>query len=95
MTEITLPWPPKELSPNSRTHWRKSAPIRAAYRKACYVLTKQAGAVIDWDGDIHVWIDFYPPDRRARDDDNMIHAFKSGRDGMADAMGVNDKPLRF
>ncbi len=47
-----------------------------------------------WDGDIHLWIDFYPPDRRHRDDDNMIAAFKSGRDGLADALKVNDKRFR-
>ena len=94
MIEITLPWPPRELSPNSRTHWRKAAPIKAKYRDACYILTKQARAVIDWEGDIHAWIDFYPPDRRHRDDDNMIAAFKSGRDGVAEALGVNDKRFR-
>lgn len=95
MMQITLPWPPKELSPNSRTHWRKAAPIKAQYRDACYILAKQSSAVIDWDGDVHVWIDFYPPDRRARDDDNMVAAFKAGRDGIADALGVNDKRFRI
>ena len=94
MIEITLPWPPRELSPNSRTHWRKAAPIKACYRHACYILTKQARAVVDWEGDIHAWIDFYPPDRRHRDDANMIAAFKSGRDGVAEALGVNDKRFR-
>jgi len=95
MTELVLPWPPRELSPNARAHWRKAAPIKAAYRRACYVLAKQSGIVIDWEGDVHVWIDFLPPDRRARDDDNMISAFKAGRDGVADALGVNDKRFRI
>ena len=43
------------------------------------------------EGRLHLWIDFYPPDRRARDDDNMIASFKSGRDGIADALGIDDK----
>lgn len=91
---IVLPWPPKDLSPNARLHWSKKSKAAKAYREACRVITLQAGEKIDWEGDIHVWIDFYPPDRRARDDDNMIAAFKSGRDGMADALKVNDKRFR-
>ena len=93
---IVLPWPPKELSPNARLHWSKKSKAAATYRHACYMLAIQAGAKagIPWDGDIHLWIDFYPPDRRQRDDDNMIAAFKSGRDGLAQAFGVNDKRFR-
>lgn len=93
--KITLPWPPKELNPNARLHWSKKSKAAAKYRTACHLLTLEAGLRgIDWDGDIHVFIDFYPPDRRARDDDNMIAAFKSGRDGIAQALGVNDKRFR-
>ena len=92
--EVTLPWPPSELNPNKRLHWRRLSDAKKSYRQACYALAKQAGLSVDWEGDIHVWIDFYPPDRRARDDDNMIASFKSGRDGLADALGVNDKRFR-
>jgi len=35
-------------------------------------------------------IEFLPPDRRKRDDDNMLAAFKAGRDGLADALGIDD-----
>lgn len=95
MIAITLPWPPKELSPNSRTHWRKKAPITKAYRAACWALCKQTGVRVDWDGDIHVWVDYYPPDRRARDQDNMLSSSKALFDGLADALGVNDKRFRL
>lgn len=92
---ITLPFPPADLNPNKRLHWSKKAKAAAAYRKECHLLTLEAGCRgVDWDGDIHVWIDFFPPDRRGRDDDNLISAFKSGRDGIADALGVNDKRFR-
>jgi crossover junction endodeoxyribonuclease RusA len=40
---------------------------------------------------LHLWLEFYPPDRRPRDDDNMVASFKAGRDGIAQAMGINDK----
>ena len=86
--QVTLPWPPKDLNPNVRLHWSKKAKAAAMYRNACHALTLEAGLRgIPWEGDVHVWIDFYPPDKRHRDDDNMIAAFKSGRDGVAEAGG--------
>jgi crossover junction endodeoxyribonuclease RusA len=95
MNEITLPWPPKDLSPNSRVHWARKSKAAKTYRALCNIITKQSGAKVDWDGVIHVWMDFYPPDKRRRDDDNMIGSFKSGRDGMAEALGVDDKRFRI
>jgi crossover junction endodeoxyribonuclease RusA len=95
VTEIVFPWPPGALNPNKRCHWSVKSKAAKGYREACHLLTKQSGALIDWDGDVHVWIDFYPPDKRHRDDDNMIAAFKSGRDGMADALGIDDKRIRI
>lgn len=93
---VTFPWMPKALNPNQRLHWSVVSKAKKSYRKACYTLALEAGLRgVDWEGDIHLWIDFYPPDRRQRDDDNMIAAFKSGRDGLADALGVNDKRFRI
>lgn len=95
MNEITMPWPPKALSPNARVHWSKRSKAVKAYRHACWALAKQAGLQALPDGELHLWITFFPPDRRHRDDDNMIAAFKSGRDGLADALGVDDKRFRI
>jgi crossover junction endodeoxyribonuclease RusA len=91
---LILPWPPRALSPNARTHWRKKAPIAKAYKEACWALTLESGLVAPEDGKIALWLDFYPPDRRARDDDNMIASFKHGRDGVALALGIDDKRFR-
>lgn len=92
MNTVTLPWPPKQLSPNARTHWRAKAPITKAYRAECAWLCKAAKLTApETDGRIHLWIDFYAPDRRHRDDDNLVASFKSGRDGIADALGIDDK----
>lgn len=30
-----FPWPPKELSPNARVHWRALAKAKREYREAC------------------------------------------------------------
>lgn len=95
MTELRLPWPPKELSPNARVHWSKKAPIAKAYKKACWALTLEAGLVVPDSGDIHLFVDYYPPDRRQRDQDNMISASKALFDGIAAALGVNDKRFRL
>ena len=91
---VTLPWPPKGLSPNARTHWRKKAPIAKAYKQACWALTLEAGVVVPDSPRLALWLDFYPPDRRSRDDDNLVAAFKSGRDGLALALGIDDKRFR-
>ena len=92
MMEVTLPWPPSALSPNARVHWRRRAVIARQYRDACFVLARNAGLKsVPWEGPIQLQLDFIPPTRHARDDDNLIAAFKSGRDGLARALRVDDK----
>lgn len=97
---IELPWPPKELTPNAkrRKHWSVYRKPAANYRELCFWLTVQhlraEGLAISPSGlRIHS-VTFYPPDRRCRDDDGMIGAFKAGRDGVADALGVDDHTFR-
>jgi crossover junction endodeoxyribonuclease RusA len=43
---------------------------------------------------MHLKITFVPPTRQARDLDNCLAAIKSGIDGMADALKVNDRDFR-
>lgn len=89
MSDLTLPWPPAACSPNARVHWIKKSRAAKAYRAACHVLTKQAGIQAPQGGALLV-LEFVPPDRRRRDDDNLLAMFKAGRDGLADALGVDD-----
>lgn len=91
MIELRLPWPPKELSPNARVHWSKRSKAAAAYRRECAWLVRAAGIKAPDSERIALWIDFFPPDKRQRDDDNLLAAFKAGRDGIADALDINDK----
>lgn len=93
MSMIELPWPPKELSPNARVHWSKKIKAAKRYRADCYLLTK-ASALSVPEGDIILSLEFVPPDRRARDDDNCVAAFKAGRDGIAEALGIDDSRFR-
>lgn len=91
MTSLVLPWPPKELSPNARVHWSKKSKAAKAYRADCHILCRQAGLTAPKGRSIILTLEFVPPDRRHRDDDNMLAAFKSGRDGIADALGIDDR----
>ena len=90
-TLVLLDWPPAALSPNARGHWSKRAKAAKKYRKDCYALAKIEKLGVDWDGPVHLYVTFFPPDRRNRDDDNLVASFKSGRDGIADALGIDDK----
>lgn len=98
--EVELPWPSPTLSPNARPHWALLAKTKKAYRARCWVLGLQAGLghVADLKAApaaVLVHLDFYPPDRRARDWDNLVASMKSGLDGLADAMGVDDSRWRL
>jgi crossover junction endodeoxyribonuclease RusA len=95
--QVTLPFPPKELNPNQRNHWSVLARAKKRYRELCWVLALKAGltpeAVKGWEAaDVH--LNFYPPDRRGRDGDNMLAAMKAGIDGLADAVGMDDKHFK-
>lgn len=89
---ILLPFPPKELSPNARLHWAKTAKAKKSYRMECFIEAKRQGIIKQsTNKPIKVSLVFYPPDQRKRDWDNMLAAAKSGLDGLADALGVDDR----
>lgn len=90
---LTLPWPPKELSPNYAGHWAPQASAKKKYRFAVWALALQAKWKVPEEGKIRLEIEFYPPDKRKRDKDNMVGSFKAGQDGLADAWGVNDNRI--
>ena len=93
MTPITLAWPDRKLHPNARVHWAAKAKAAKAARAEGYFAAMQAQwGHITWPatGRLHLWIDFYPPDRRHRDDDGLLTSIKPHRDGIADAMAIND-----
>ncbi len=100
-TIIVLPWPDKRLTPNAkrRKHWSFYRPAANADRAKGLFLTLEAlGAdakrMFDDGEPLPLTIRFYPPDRRHRDDDGMIATFKHMRDGIADAIAVEDRWFR-
>jgi len=91
MADLILGWPAKALHPNARVHWAVRARAAREARQTAAWATKAAWARLTLpDGPLHLWIDFFPPDRRKRDDDGLLAAFKPHRDGIADALGIDD-----
>lgn len=89
--QLTLPWPPTALSPNTRQHWSALARAKKSYRAACAWTAKEQGARPMVAQRLHLTITFVPPNRRAHDLDNCLARIKSGLDGLADVLGVDDK----
>ena len=91
IARVTLPWPPKELSPNARLHWSRLAKAKKAYRAECALQARMQGVGSAGVQNLHVSLVFYPPTRRAFDLDNALARMKSGLDGLAGVLGVDDK----
>ena len=95
MIEVVLGWPPSDLSPNKRLHWAKVASAKKHYRQACLSVTKEQlkkyGKCNNLPERLVLEMTFIPPDRRSYDRDNLVARMKSGIDGLADALRINDK----
>ena len=91
VARLILPWPPKELSPNFRAHWSNLARAKKAYREACARAAREQGMRPVKADKLHLSLTFYAPTRRAYDLDNALARMKSGLDGLADVLGVDDK----
>jgi crossover junction endodeoxyribonuclease RusA len=93
---VTIPMTiPPGLSPNARTHWaQRSRLVREARTAAYYAARKErvelgqpAGPLV-----LHVLI-AWEARRRVQDDDNAWAGLKAFRDGLADALGVDDRHM--
>ena len=91
---IELPWPSAALSPNSRKKWDMNKAKKAAKAYA-WTMTKSLMGPLgivpgSWEGPVAVQYTFHPAMERGRDDDNFAARMKSGRDGIALALGIDD-----
>lgn len=90
MIRIELPWPSRSLSPNARKHWAELSRAKKQARADGYQCAVLHGVKnVRWKG-VNARYVFHPPDKRKRDDDNLMACMKAYRDGIADAMGVDD-----
>lgn len=90
---LLLPWPPKILSPNARPHWGALSRAKRSYRGRCYLeaLAQRAPRLKAQPDRMLVQLRFLPRTNRRRDQDNLVAAMKSGLDGIANAMGIDDR----
>lgn len=101
-------FPPSILSPNKGFSWARISAV-AEYRLLLKALTQQAmrkskvsqaniqEAKKKWGKNdrITLHITYTRPNNKwGLDHDNVEAAFKSGQDGIADALGINDKYIR-
>ena len=87
---IVIAWPHKSLWPNGRAHWATKAREAKKLRQEAAWATKAASIRIG-DSPIPIHITVHPKAKGpAPDVDNCVAAIKSGIDGIADALGIND-----
>lgn len=90
---ISLPFPPSSLSGHNTGHWRAKSAIVKQHRAWAYLATLEAQIPVPDEGPIQLSVTFTPPDNRG-DPVNYINRCKPYFDGIADALGVNDKRFR-
>lgn len=91
---IRFPFPDRKLSANSRIDRRFVTKERETAREIGFWLVKDAGWEFSGKKPLELKLIVCPPDKRRRDDDNIISAFKSYRDGMFKALGLDDSLVK-
>jgi len=92
------------LTPNLRLHWAARARATQIQRGMAYLCAKLALNAATWPdlpysvpfaGRVRLDVTVYPlPRMKTHDDDNAWIACKAYRDGLADALGLDDKQFR-
>jgi crossover junction endodeoxyribonuclease RusA len=86
--QFSLSWPDKALQSNSRAHWAAKAKATKKARQDAWA-TALAHNLPCWP-EATIFIEYWPRTRRG-DPQNVPHALKAYIDGIADAMGVDDR----
>ena len=91
MSAIEIVWPPSQLSGHAKGSWRGKAGLTAKHRAWAKAATLAAAIpALPASGDIGLRITFHPPNRRG-DRTNYPNRLKAAIDGIAGALGVNDR----
>lgn len=93
--DLELPWPDKDLSPNARKNWRAVASAKRTERLGAWATVKSVYGQPWPHPSAQIKFIFHPPNLRARDDDNVIASMKAARDGLADALGIDDAHFKM
>lgn len=88
---IDLPWPDKDLSQNARVHWSARAKaVKRARTDVAWLVRAAVPRRLDWSA-VALSVVFHPPSRRRFDRDGLIGRCKALQDGIADAIGIDDR----
>lgn len=95
MITFELPFPNKALSPNGRAHRMEKAREAKKARKWAWVASLAALGRNRWshEGATIIWT-VHLKTANPMDDDNATSMLKAYRDGIADALGVNDRMFK-
>lgn len=86
---IELPWPDRALHSNARVHWAKKAKATKDARNLAWAVAMESPRIEKIPNAL-IFVEYYPPTRRG-DPQNVPHALKAYIDGIADAMGCDDR----
>lgn len=89
---IILPWPEEGLWQNRRLHWSKRHAATKRARHLAWALAKEAKVPRLPNARIRFF--FCPPPMARPDIQNMPATVKASIDGIADAMGCDDRHFR-
>ena len=89
---ITLPWPDKALSSNARVHWAVEAKAKKDARNLAWAVCMESPR-IQCEPKATIFIEYYPKTYRG-DIHNVPSSLKAYIDGIADAMGCDDKKFK-
>lgn len=89
---FSLPFPDKPLWPNGRAHWGAKSRAVKQHRGWAFVAAKAAGVTkADPTARVSIAIIVQPKTANRPDRDNCVASAKSYLDGIADALGVDDR----
>lgn len=99
MLIVRLPFPDPALMPNRKNgkHWSSTHAVKVASKTQAWACTKDAmrkAGPQEWKECIPLSLIFVMPDNRHRDLDNLLASSKNAIDGMAEALGVNDRRFK-
>lgn len=95
---VTLPLPPRALSPNGRAHWAAVRAAKSVQKDSAWGQTYNALSTIPgpWSSAV-VSVTYYVRDSRGmkRDGDNALASLKAAFDGIAEAASMNDRAFTY
>lgn len=89
LKQIELPWPSTDLTPHAKGGWWKKANATKEARNHAWAVAMETPA-IECDPQAVIFVEYYP--KAFRGDVHNVHGrCKAYIDGIADAMGCDDK----